>query len=264
MRRFLTIFSLYAQHALEYKARSFVWFFVILIDVSVYMLYWRGVLSSGSNSGIWTLSQAISYYLLLLVAGTLLQVHIEEEVAFEDIQYGRLSQYLLRPFSYFKFKFFQELPWRLIQVGFWLVTLIGVSVFVRKVEIIADPQAIPLVAAIVVSAFILCFIYKMTVGLIAFWTIDFWGLENINAIIFILLSGILVPLHLLPDAIRGLALFQPLGYILYYPVVAAQGGFSVSELWRVLGMQWIWVTLFYIAYRKLWFRGLRQFTAVGQ
>ncbi len=264
MRRFLAIFSLYAQHALEYKARSFVWFFVILIDVSVYMLYWRGVLTAPSGSGIWTLPQAISYYLLLLVAGSFLQVHIEEEVAFEDIQYGRLSQYLLRPFSYLKFKFFQELPWRMIQGGFGVITLVGVSVFVRKLDLIHDVRVLPIVVAIIVSAYLLCFIYKMIIGIIAFWTIDFSGLQNIQVIVFILFSGILLPLHLLPETIRGFALIQPLAYVMYYPVMAVQGGLAPTELWRVLAVQWMWLGLLYGTYKFLWSRGIKQFTAVGQ
>src|SRR3989338_7431517 len=238
MKRFVTIFSLYAQHALEYKARSLVWFGVILFDVFVYLLYWRGVLSSGQAGAPWTFSEAMSYYLLLLVAGNLLQVHIEEEVAFEDIQYGRLSQYLLRPFSYFKFKFFQELPWRIIQGGFGLLTLIGISLFIRRPELIHDMATIPIVLGIIASAYMLCFLYKMIVGSLAFWTIDFSGLHNIQTIIYLLFSGVLVPLHLLPDSIRGFALSQPIAYTLYYPVRAVQGALSVTELWRVLGMQW--------------------------
>jgi len=264
MKKFFTIFLLYAQHALEYKARSFVWFFVILIDVGVYLLYWRGVLLGPQAGAIWTLPKAISYYLLLLVAGTFLQVHIEEEVAFEDIQYGRLSQYLLRPFSYLGFKFFQELPWRIMQGGFGLITLVGISVLTRRVEVTFHPEMVLPVISIILSAFILCFFYKMIVGIIAFWTIDYSGLQNIQAIIYILFSGILIPLHLLPEAIRGFALAQPIAYTLYYPVLAVQGVFSQEVLWRVLGTQWMWIALLYGLYRIMWIRGLRQFTAVGQ
>lgn len=264
MNRYVTIFSLYAQHTLEYKARSLVWFGIILFDVFVYLLYWRGVLLSGSIGALWTFSEALSYYLLLLVAGNLLQVHIEEEVAFEDIQYGRLSQYLLRPFSYFQFKFFQELPWRLIQGGFGLVTLLGISFFVKKIEVITDIYAIALVAGIVVSAYLLCYIYKMIIGIMAFWTIDYTGLQNIQIILYILLSGLLIPLHLLPLGIRSFALVQPIAYTLYHPVRAVQGAYTSGQLWQVLGIQWMWIILLYGLYRLLWHKGLKVFTAVGQ
>lgn len=264
MKRYVTIFSLYAQHALEYKARSLVWFGIILLDVFVYILYWRGVLISGSSNTFWSFSEAVSYYLLLLVAGNLLQVHIEEEVAFEDIQYGRLSQYLLRPFSYIRFKFFQELPWRLIQGGFGLITLMFVGVFISRLQVVSDIYSVFLVFAIAVSAYMLCFIYKMIVGIIAFWTIDYTGLQNIQIILYMLLSGLMIPLHLLPEGIRGFALIQPIAYTLYYPVRAVQGVFTYSQLWQVLATQWFWIFLLYVLYRVIWRRGLRVFTAVGQ
>lgn len=264
MKKYFAIFSLYAEHALEYKMRSFVWFFVIFMDAMVYLLFWRGALSGPSTSGVWTFSEAVSYYLLLLITGSFLQIHIEEEVAFEDIQYGRLSQYLLRPFSYLKFKFFQELPWRIIQGSFGLLTFVGIAVFVRRPELIGDMMAIPIMIGIVVSAYLLCFIYKMIVGTLAFWTIDFSGLQNIQTIIFLLFSGMLVPLHLLPDSIRSFALSQPVAFTLYYPVRAIQGALTTRELWRVLGFQWLWLVLLYLTYRWIWKKGMKEFTAVGQ
>lgn len=104
----------------------------------------------------------------------------------------------------------------------------------------------------------------MIVGSIAFWTIDYSGVENIQNIIFLLFSGVFVPLHLLPDLLRGFALHQPIAYMLYYPVVAAQGEFNIPDLWRLLGMQWVWILGALLLFRLLWRRGLKTFTAVGQ
>lgn len=264
MKRLATIFFLYAQHALEYKSRSFVWFLVILIDVSVYLLYWRGVFSTSTSTVPWTLRSAISYYLLLLIAGSFLQIHIEEEVAFEDIQLGRLSQYLLRPFSYAWFKFFQELPWRLIQGGFGLVTLLAIITVFHGFEITLSVATVPLVLMIIVLGYAISFIYKMIIGILSFWTTDYTGIQNVQSIIFLFLSGVLVPLHLLPETLRSFALIQPLAYILYYPILAVQGALPIGQLWRVITMQTFWLGVLYLAYRLLWSKGIRQFTSIGQ
>jgi len=264
MKRLAAVFFLYAQHALEYKSRSLVWFLVILIDVSVYLLYWRGVFSTSTSTIPWTLRNAISYYLLLLIAGSFLQVHIEEEVAFEDIQLGRLSQYLLRPFSYIWFKFFQELPWRLIQGGFGLLTLLAIITVFHGFEITLTVATIPLVFMIILLGYAISFVYKMIIGIIAFWTTDYTGIQNVQSIIFLLFSGVLVPLHLLPDTLRSFALVQPLAYILYYPILAVQGVLPVGQLWGVMITQVFWLGALYFAYRVLWSRGIRQFTSIGQ
>ncbi len=263
-RRVAAIFLLYAQHALEYKSRSLVWFLLVFIDAGVYLLYWRGVLTDPQTGSIWSLSQAVSYYLLLLVAGSFLEVHIEEEVAFEDIQYGRLSQYLLRPFPYAGFKFFQELPWRIIQGGFGLLTLVVISRFFSQFRIVSTPQEILPVLFIAANAYLLCFIYKMIVGSVSFWTTDYTGMQNIQTIVFLIFSGVLIPLHLLPDAILQFALAQPIAYMMYYPVVAAQGSLTPDGMWRVVVTQWAWILVLAVLFKVVWTRGLRAFTAVGQ
>lgn len=101
------------EHVLEFRSRSFVWFLVSLFNPLLMLLFWRGALQS-NNVGI-TLPAVTSYYFLLTVAGALLTSHVEEGVANIDIQEGKLSQYLIRPFSFFWLKFFEEFPYRFIQ-----------------------------------------------------------------------------------------------------------------------------------------------------
>lgn len=264
MKKLWRMFLLFAQHTLEYKSRSFVWFLITLIEASIYLLFWRGALATGQTTVPWNSSQVLSYYLLLIVAGTFLHVHIEEEIAYEDIQYGRLSQYLTRPFSYLGFKFFQELPWRIVQGSFGVIALIVIALYFPGVTLFPDTSQIPFVAALVLVGYGLSFIYKMCIGVMAFWTTDFRGLGNLEAIIFMLFAGLLVPLHFFPEYLRSVALLQPLAFILYYPIIAAEGLLSIHELIRILLMQAGWFILLLLVYQRLWRAGIRRFSAVGQ
>lgn len=258
------MFLLFAQHTLEYKSRSLVWFLIALLEASVYLLFWRGALATGQTTIPWSSTQVMSYYLLLIVGGTFLHVHIEEEVAYEDIQMGRLSQYLTRPFSYLGFKFFQELPWRIVQGSLGVVVLIGISLWFPGVELFPDKSTIPFVAALVVVGFGLSFVYKMCVGALAFWTTDFRGLGNLEAILFMLFAGLLVPLHFLPDAVKSFALVQPLAFIFYYPILATEGILHARELVAILFAQVGWFIALLFIFGRLWRAGLRKFSAVGQ
>src|SRR3989304_6642440 len=105
--RYVRMLLLHFDLALVSRSRSFIWFLITLINPLIYLTFWRGALTAGSASPIgWSLSSVASYYLLLVIAGAFLSVHIEEVVAYYDIQQGWLSNYLTRPFSYFWFKFF--------------------------------------------------------------------------------------------------------------------------------------------------------------
>lgn len=263
MSKLWRMFLLFSQHALEYKSRSFVWFLATLFEVLVYFLFWRGALKTGTTSIPWDASQVLSYYLLLIVAGTFLHVHIEEEVAFEDIQYGRLSQYLTRPFSYLMFKFLQELPYRIIQGLFGAAILIGAAFVYPQLRLVPDTGTIPFVIALILGGYMLSFLYKMTIGVLAFWTTDFSGLANMETLLFMLFGGFLVPLHFLPPGIREVSLVSPLAFILYVPILAVEGVLAPLELWRALVMQGGWAVMFLVLFRYLWNRGLQRFSAVG-
>jgi ABC-2 type transport system permease protein len=264
MKKLWRVFLLFSQHALEYKGRSFVWFLVTLLEASIFLLFWRGALATGQTNIPWNSMQVMSYYLLLIVAGTFLNIHIEEEVAFEDIQQGKLSQYLTRPFSYLGFKFFQELPWRIVQGTFGLIALFIVALYFPGVTLFPDKSSIPFVVALVFIGYGLSFIYKMCIGVLAFWTTDFRGLGNLETIVFMLFAGLLVPLHFLPDSFRGVALLQPLAFILYYPILAVEGLLSMQELLRALLLQAGWFIVLLLVYQRLWRAGIRRFSAVGQ
>ncbi len=265
MWRFWRIFLLYAQYALEYRSISFVWFLVTLINAAIYLLFWRGALiNQDASIQFWTLSSAISYYVLLIIAGGLLHVHIEEDVAFEDIQKGGLVKYLTRPLSYFWFKYFLELPWRIIQGFFGVIVLVAVIVLYKPIPLVHTAETIFLTVFIIFFAYHLAFVYKMIIGLAAFWMTDSRGLLNLEAIVFLLFAGFVIPLGLFPLGIRNFALFQPLAYMIYYPILAIQGLLNVSQLIQIVLYQMLWSLVLVMVYKKVWALGIKRFTGIGQ
>jgi len=193
-----------------------------------------------------------------------LDVHVQGEVAFEDIQKGNMVRYLTRPLSYFKFKFFEELPWRVIQGVFGAGIMALVLLVYKDIPLVSGAGRILLSACIVLAGYVLCFIYKMMVGLIGFWFTDAFGFLNVEAITFLLLSGFVIPLHLLPVGVQGILLDQPLAYMIYYPIMAVSGLLDTSALVTVLSYQFMWLVLFLVAYKFLWSAGIKRFTGVGQ
>src|SRR3989344_4542211 len=106
MIRYVRIFLLYLQTIIEYRSKSFIYFLTALFNPLIMILMWSG---SEKIDAVFNLSSIYSYYLLLAVADAVLICRIEEDISTRDIHEGYLSQYLLKPFSYFKIKFFEEL-----------------------------------------------------------------------------------------------------------------------------------------------------------
>ncbi len=266
MKRYLNIFLLHFANLLEYRSRSFVWFLLAFFNPLLLFIFWYGALK-GENSlpESWNLSTLTSYYFLLMIATSLLMAHIEEDVARIDISEGQLAKYLLKPFSYYWSKFFMEAPHRIFQGSMGLIVfLIFLTFFGRFLSLAQDPLVIFLSLLITVLAFFISFTYKMIVGIIAFWLIDIGGFFQLVDLTLLIFGGFVIPLELLPGFLEKLSYILPFSYMIYFPITAFQGKFEVFELSKIILGQVTWLLIFIYLYKKLWAKGIKAFTAVGQ
>ena len=263
--RFLRIFLLHFQLVVTVRGRAFVWFLVAVINPLVSLVFWTAVLREKGNilEG-WELSSITSYYFLLIIAGSVLIAHIEEDVAVYDIKEGGLVSYLMRPLSYIKMKFFDESPWRMMQLLFGVAIFLIFSLFLGNFVTFATGSLLIVAILIAVLAFLISFTLKMIIGLSAFWLTDFWGFQQLIEVTSVVLAGFVIPVDLLPNFLKTIALTTPFPYTVYYPIVALQGKLNFGEAVNVIFLQLFWLAALYLIYQILWLKGLKKFTGVGQ
>lgn len=260
----LKIILLHFESVFEHRTRSFVWFLISLFNPLLLLLFWRGALQNNSSSS-WNLATISSYYLILVVAGSLLSSHIEEDVAYYDIKEGDLSSYILKPISYYWIKFYQEIPYRIIQ-GFYgiVVFVIFYLSFGTHLKLGNTPYEILMSIVIAATALFLSFTFKMIIGLLAFWVTDIGGVHQLVEVITILFGGYILPISLFPGIFKDLANLLPFAYMIYYPILAFQGQILGTELLITFGHQLIWLTILLFVYKLLWKTGVKKFTGIGQ
>jgi ABC-2 type transport system permease protein len=265
--RYLRIFFVGCQDVVVNRGVSFVWFLISLFNPLILLFYWMGSLK-GQSVGIsgWGYTSVISYYLLLIAASAMLESHIEETVARMDIQEGGLTKYLLKPFSYMSLRFLGELPWRLIQGFFGIVALLMFVLFfgIDVVRISQNPLVILFAICIAMLGYCISFLFKMLLGMTAFWTTDYSGIAELTGVVTLLFGGFVVPLTFFPQWLSTIANSLPFAYVIYYPIVAFQGNLNIGELFRVLGIQTVWIAVLFILYRIMWRNGVGKYTALGQ
>lgn len=265
MARLIRMFLLHFQHALNFRARSFVWFLISFINPLVLLLFWQGVLSRSAVLNGWTLDTMRSYYLLLIAAQSVLMVHIEEEVGVQDIRMGELSKFLVRPVSYFYMKLYQELPHRLMNGGYSIIAIaILLAAFRVPLVVAQDLPSILLSAAIIICAFMVSFLFKMVLAFCAFWILNVDSIMETNDVLAFALSGLIIPLDLFPQVMQQFASFTPYPYILYYPITAVLGMQTPAQLLQILVIQIGYIAVLSLLYRMMWSRGVKKFTGMGQ
>jgi len=258
MRHF-KIILLHFEHIVEQRARSFVWLLVTAINPLIYILFWKGTIRGAQFSLI------VTYYVLVTIMGAFLMSHIEGDIAVNDIQYGQLTSYLVKPLSYYWKKLYEELPYRVLQGFFGICILVMLTkVFKLSIQITNTPNILLMSVCVMIMAFFIAYTFKAVLGLLAFWFVDVDGLFHLSEIIIILFAGYIMPIDMMPKAWYQAAQIMPFSSMIYYPIIVLQGQLNVAEIWSVLAKQSFWLIFFLIIYLIVWQRGIRKFTALGQ
>lgn len=262
--RYLRILLLYSQGAFAERSMAIVWFLCAFVDVGILLFFWSGA-SAGRVINGWTSQELITYYLFSIITSQLLINHIEINISRHDIKEGQLVSYILKPFPYWLFCFFQEIPWRIMTGVLGVITVIILTIVLRlhitiNNSLMSWTFAIPILG----GGYIISFVYKMAIGLLAFWFTEIRGLFEALEVVSVILLGLLMPLSLLPVWLTNTAYTSPFAYIIYFPILALEGKLSILQMLEVIGMQIIWIALLSIVVRKLWTAGLKKFSAVGQ
>ncbi|HVF69369.1 MAG TPA: ABC-2 family transporter protein [Xanthomonadales bacterium] len=262
--RYVRIFFLNFQYLLAHRERPLIYVFTYVFNALIFLAFMRGVFASHNSLGGWTLSSVTSYYFLLIPAAGTLMTHPEIPIFRDDIEKGELASRLLKPFSYYWQRFYIEIPVRIFQsivgtVFFFLLSII----FGNFLQLKFSPNQFLLVAMAIALAYMICFTFKMIVGITALWTTDIRGLHLLVDAIIVIFAGYIVPVNLLPGILEKIAYLSPFPYIIYFPVVAIQGKLSQPALISVIGFQIFWLILLGIFFHYQWKIGLRKFTNLG-
>ena len=251
------IIGLHFERTFEYRLKSLLWILIPVFNNLTLILFW-----SGSKENM---SYITTYYVLMTIGGLLLTSHVEYEVAEYDIKQGQLVNYLTKPISYYWMNFVGELPFRVLQ-SIYAAIIIGTFIlfFKGSLAITLNPWHIPLVILIFILGYSLSFTFKLCTAYLSFWFTEIRGMYELITIAYIVLSGSVMPLQWYPPIIQKITHVLPFAYSAYYPIAALQGSIQLIGLFNIIVVQGVWLSILLLVHNKLWKKGIKQFTAVGQ
>lgn len=119
-----------------------------------------------------------------------------------EINDGILSNFLLKPLSYFRYWWARDISDKILNIGFSVVE-ISVLVFLLRPSLIFqnNPQIIFYFTLSVIISALLYFYISFLISLSGFWTPDVWAPRFLFFVVTDFLSGGLFPLDILPKNI---------------------------------------------------------------
>jgi ABC-2 type transport system permease protein len=267
MKKYFHVLNIGIQNTLVYRVNFLFRAAFGLIPLLATIYLWRTIYEGkpgGASIAGYGLAQMISYYLIVTVVDALTAVNEDDWAIAADIKDGNISQFLLKPIDYLRYRFCLFAAGRLI---YTVVAVMPVALFIfcLREYFVAPKDAATLgwFALSLSLAGLLQFLMSYTMALLAFWVLE------VATFIFILYAfeyiagGHLFPLDILPPAVAQALNFTPFPYLLYFPVSVYLGQATGEALRLGLMVQALWVVAAYGVARIVWNRGIKKYSAVG-
>jgi ABC-2 type transport system permease protein len=265
-RKYLRVFNLGWQQEMEYRVNNLFESVIGLISFLVLFFLWQSIYQSNQGRPIagMTFQEMLAYVLLAKFWGWIIDPGWEIDTMLpDDIRNGGLNRFLIRPISDRLYRFCHFTSHRILYGVMRLIPVAALIIFLPKVFSLPPRLSWWFLPAVGFLAFVLQFVFSYTVALIAFWWLEIWGVLFLKRLVVSFLAGAWLPLTLLPEKIAAVFLALPFQYMLFFPLQIALGKISLSEIWRGMLVQLVWIIIFIAASGFLWKNGLKRYTASG-
>lgn len=271
MEKLNKLFSKYAivihaswQEHLVYRVNFLLWRFRAMLYLLVLYFLWSSVFKDQDRLFGYTASTILTYILGTSIIRSFVLSSQSASVAGEILE-GKLSNLLLRPFSYMGYWFAKDVADKFLNIIFVFLE-ISVLLFLLKPPIFIqlNPVILLLTLLTVILALVLYFYLSFLISLMAFWVREVWAPRFLIMILLEFLSGVVFPLDILPVKLFAFLQFLPFTYLVFFPLKIYLGQLPVAEIWQGTAILSLWLVIIYFAAKFVWHRGLRVYAAEGQ
>ena len=234
----------------------------VLVFFFVKASLWYSIFQGNMHSkiGSYTLPDMLSYHLWTMIVMLISRSYNFGKLS-EDIRLGRISTYLIYPFSLWEFQATNFISRLVIQLFIALISLLFLLTAFSSYfnGIIAVNFIKGLSLTILVGAF--WFSMQYLIGLLTFWLEETWVMAVIVEIIMQLLSGNIIPLDLFPSWAAAMLFYTPFPYVTYVPVKMFMGAgpnYGLALLSLVF-----WIGMLNLLVLFVWKKGLKLYSGAG-
>lgn len=260
MKKYLALARAALLEAIQEKAEIFIWVLLDTIPVFIMGSLW---LANREKLTIMTISQIVTYYVMVMIIGRLTEFYFDEEMS-DQVRSGEFSKFLLRPLR-FPFAFIPQTFGRKLFSGVTMVIpmLIAVVLIFHQYLVVPD------------SAMFLFFLLSLAITVGIRFTLSalaaagafFWeqaeALTHARWALEIVAGGYALPLSFYPGWLRWIPELLPFQFAYYVPVSIFTGAISPEETIRKLTLGFLWLILLLVLSTRLWKSGIRRYSSVG-
>lgn len=245
---------------LQYRVAALIWLLSLFVPTIVTLVVWRTVAGNGSVHG-YDGAQFVAYFLVTMVVDHCTFSWVMFDFEFQ-VRQGTLSPQLLKPLHPIHAAIADNVGYK---VATMVVVLPGAVLLAAVFHPAWSPTALGLLLFLpaLLLATALRFLVEYTLALLGFWTTRVAACNDLYMALLLFLSGLWVPLAVLPGPLRLVAELLPFRGMVAFPSELFLGRLSVPDAAGGFALQLAWLLLAFLGFRLVWRLGMRTYSAVG-
>lgn len=258
LRSMRGLLSVYYAYMTAYRAELILWALANSLPFILMGAWYQA--AAGGDFGF-TPVDVTRYFLAVFVIRQLTVVWVIWEFD-QDVQRGRLSQYLLQPVDPAWRYLAAHLSERVARLPFSALIIAIFFLVFPPARFVPQVSDVLLAITFATLAFALRFVMQYTLALFALWTERAASLESLMFILYLVLSGAIAPLEVFPPEMRELVTWTPFPYFIWVPARLLIGGAGV-DVTRATLVCLGWIGGLLVINRVVWRRGLKRHSSMG-
>lgn len=267
MRKYWSIFKISFEQEFVYRLNFILWRVRNVFQILLTYFLWSTVFANPQTQIFgYDRAKILTYVFGIMIVRALVLSARAMDVS-SDIAQGDLSNYLLRPISYFKYWFTRDISSKALNLIFAAVEFLALFIILEPPFFFqTNPIALFAFLVSIILAILIYFFLLFLISSIPFWAPEIgWGSHFLVTVVIIeALSGSLFPINILPGGLQSVALATPFPYLIYFPVEVYLGNISGSALLGGLMVAAAWCGVLWFTMNFVWQKGLKVYQAFGR
>jgi len=267
MKKYWRIFLVSFEQEFAYRLNFVLWRVRNVFQILLTYFLWSSVFANPQTQIFgYDRTKILTYVFGIMIVRALVFSARAMDVS-QDVAHGDLSNYLLKPVSYFKYWFTRDVASKFLNLSFAALEFTALFL-ILKPPFFFQTNLLSLLIFLVsiILAILIYFLLLFIVSSTPFWVPEIaWGSHFLVTVVIIeALSGSLFPVNILPVGIRSVVMATPFPYLIYFPVEVYLGNIAGAGLVGGIMVASAWVGVLWISLNYVWQKGLKVYQAIGR
>lgn len=261
MRKYIEI----AKSAMKIHTAYAAWYwagtFASVVQLLVLYYFWHAVYANRTSIADMPLEMMLTYMVIAMLMAEYVS-GAGNELA-EQIREGNIAIELLRPYTILYKLVAIDLGIKATSVIRSTLPMFIVAFLFIGVQFPPSAESFFLFLISAILGMLLGTQIDLMVGVLAFWTVNIWGLSVFKESVIRFFSGALIPISLFPLWFRTFSQYMPFQSMIYVPVSIYTGSISGNSAYIAISVQFLWLLITFLAIKLSWHYAVKKVTIFG-